>query len=56
MLNPVEDCNNQLEYFASSASNFTQCAIRHAHPIRMCEICVNYYINALKAHEDILQV
>jgi hypothetical protein len=56
VIKPLEDCRSQLEYFANSASNFTQCVIRHAHPIRMCEICVDYYMNAVKAHEDILQV
>ncbi|XP_033606613.1 osteopetrosis-associated transmembrane protein 1 [Cryptotermes secundus] len=55
VINSVEDCKSRLEYFANSTANFTQCAIRHAHPIRMCEICVGYYMNALKAHEDILQ-
>lgn len=55
MINSVKDCKSHLEYFANSTSNFTQCAIRHAHPIRMCEICVDCYMNTLKAYEDILQ-
>jgi hypothetical protein len=49
----IEGCRIYLEYFANSTSNFTQCAIRNARPIRMCERCVDYYLDVLKAHEDI---
>ncbi|KDR23622.1 Osteopetrosis-associated transmembrane protein 1 [Zootermopsis nevadensis] len=55
IINGVESCKNRLECFASSTSNFTQCAIRHARPIRLCERCVGYYMDVLKAHEDILK-
>jgi hypothetical protein len=52
----IEGCRIYLEYFANSTSNFTQCAIRNARPIRMCERCVDYYLDVLKAHEDIYKV
>ena len=52
----IEGCRIYLEYFANSTSNFTQCAIRNARPIRMCERCVDYYLDVLKTHEDIYKV
>lgn len=56
IMNHVESCRNHLDYFASATSNFTHCAIRHARPITVCESCVGYYLDVLKAHEDILKV
>jgi hypothetical protein len=52
----IEGCVIYLEHFANSTSNFTQCAIRNARPIRMCERCVDYYLDVLKTHEDIYKV
>ncbi|KOB75393.1 Osteopetrosis-associated transmembrane protein 1, partial [Operophtera brumata] len=51
---PPEKCSLLLDEFADYASNFTRCSIKHARPIRLCEECIDHYVNFSAKYEELL--
>lgn len=33
--------------------NFTKCSIKHARPIRLCEKCIDHYVNFIANYEKL---
>lgn len=46
-----DNCTTILEAFAKYASNFTMCSILHARPIKLCEKCIDEYMNFHKQYK-----
>lgn len=47
-------CIELLKTFAQSASNLTMCSIIYARPVRLCEKCVNEYVNFVLDFNELL--
>lgn len=54
--NDSSNCTILRDYFAESASNFTSCAINSSRPIKLCENCVNSYLNVVNSYKNMSQV
>lgn len=48
-----KECLILLTNFAQQASNFTMCSIVHAHPVRLCEKCINQYVSFMAAYRKL---
>ncbi|XP_049866440.1 osteopetrosis-associated transmembrane protein 1 [Pectinophora gossypiella] len=49
-----EQCTRLLDEFADYASNFTKCSIKHARPIRLCERCIDQYVEFDAKYQELL--
>ncbi|XP_044752391.1 osteopetrosis-associated transmembrane protein 1 [Coccinella septempunctata] len=47
-----ENCDHQLNAFATASSNFTACAIANSKPITLCEDCVETYIQVVESYQN----
>ncbi|XP_075970728.1 osteopetrosis-associated transmembrane protein 1 [Anticarsia gemmatalis] len=47
-------CDSILNEFAEYAADFTKCSIMYARPVRLCEKCIDQYINFTKKYKDML--
>ncbi|KAK9752169.1 Osteopetrosis-associated transmembrane protein 1 precursor [Popillia japonica] len=48
-----DNCTMVNHAFGFSISNFTYCAITNSHPIKLCQECVNKYIDVLSSFQNL---
>lgn len=54
LFTPPTECSILLDAFADYASSFTRCSIKHARPIRLCEECIDHYVNFSAKYKELL--
>nr|XP_022903279.1 uncharacterized protein LOC111415691 [Onthophagus taurus] len=52
-MNDIYNCTILRENFGISVSQFTLCAISNSHPIKLCESCIDQYINVGESYTNL---
>lgn len=51
-----EDCINLRDVFGNASAEFTLCAVENSRPIKICQNCVNYYIDVVRSYKNMSEV